>query len=164
MATSPRGVAVGLNAPAQAQLWGRSSGLCRLSTLPPVLQIGEFTAAARALECLGVAHGARLIACNHPVVAAGAAVAAAVDSGGWIRGHVSERACRGVLSVGSTMVAIWWPLGSPKGITATALHRTALLPTLPSWRQPLPCGCVDLMSLHHIMSQTQEEDGWRFEP
>ena len=107
MATSQRGVVVSLNAPAQALLWGRSSGLCRLSALPPVLQIGEFTAAACALEGLGVAHGARLVARDHPVVAAGSAVAAAVDSGRWIRGHVSERACRGVLSVGSTMVAIW---------------------------------------------------------
>lgn len=88
---------VSLNAPAQALLWGRSSGLCRLSALPPVLKIGECTVASRALQGLGVAHGARLVARYHPVVAASSAVAAAVDSGRWIRGHVSERACRWVL-------------------------------------------------------------------
>ena len=116
----------GLSDPAHAQSLGRSSGLCRLSALPPVLKIGERTAAACALKGLGIAHGSGLVPSNHPVVAGGPAVAAVIDSGRWIRGHVSERACSGVLSVGGTMVATWLAPGSPKGITATALHSCQL--------------------------------------
>jgi len=50
--------------------------------LAPDFQIGELAAAPTALQGVGVAHSARLVACDHPVVAGGTTVAAAVSGGG----------------------------------------------------------------------------------
>ena len=52
--------------------------------LTPEVQIGELAAAACALQGVAVAHGARLVACDHPVVAGGTTVSAAVSGGGRI--------------------------------------------------------------------------------
>lgn len=50
--------------------------------LAPDVEIGELAAASTALQSVGVAHGARLVACDHPVVAGGTTVSAAVSGGG----------------------------------------------------------------------------------
>lgn len=55
---------------------------CLRPALAPDLQVGELTATAAALQGVGVAHGARLVARDHPVVAGGTTVAAAVSGGG----------------------------------------------------------------------------------
>ena len=57
---------------------------CLRPALTPDVQIGELAAASTALQGVGVAHGARLVARDHPVVAGGTTVAAAVSGGGRI--------------------------------------------------------------------------------
>lgn len=60
-------------------------GRCLRPALTPDFQVVEHTIAARALQGFGVAHYAGLVTCDHPVVAGGTAVAAAVHGGGSVR-------------------------------------------------------------------------------
>lgn len=55
---------------------------CLRPALTPDLQVGELAAASTALQGVGVAHGTHLVARDHPVVAGGTTVAAAVSGGG----------------------------------------------------------------------------------
>lgn len=60
---------------------GGSRGfLCPAMT--PYLQVGVFATATRAPQGFGVAHDSGVIACEHPVVAGGTTVTAAVPGGG----------------------------------------------------------------------------------
>ena len=52
--------------------------------LAPYLQVGVFAAATCATQDFGVAHDSGVIACDHPVVAGGTTVSAAVSGGGRI--------------------------------------------------------------------------------
>ena len=74
--------------PARSMCRGRGNwriGGCLRPALTPGFQVVEHAIAACALQGVGVAHGARLVACNYPVVAGGTTVAAAVS--GWGRVH-----------------------------------------------------------------------------
>lgn len=57
-------------------------GRCLRPALTPDFQVGELAATPAALQGVGVAHGARLVSCDHPVVAGGTTVSAAVSGGG----------------------------------------------------------------------------------
>lgn len=57
-------------------------GRCLRPALAPDLQVGELAATPAALQGVGVAHDACLVACDHPVVAGRTTVAAAVSGGG----------------------------------------------------------------------------------
>ena len=55
---------------------------CLRPALAPDFQVGELAATSTALQGVGVAHGTHLVARDHPVVAGGTTVAAAVSGGG----------------------------------------------------------------------------------
>ena len=58
------------------------AGLLLRPTLAPHLQLGKFPPGARALQDLGVAHGARPVPGSHPVVTGSTTVATEVQGGG----------------------------------------------------------------------------------
>jgi hypothetical protein len=75
-----------------------------LSTaLSPDVEVGKFAIATRALQGFGIAHGAGLIACYHPVVAGGTTVATLIDSYGRVLLHgTAEKSGHGMsASVGN---------------------------------------------------------------
>lgn len=56
-------------------------------TLAPYLEVGVFPAAPGATQGFGIAHDSGVIARDHPVVAGGTTVAAAVSGGGRVHGE-----------------------------------------------------------------------------
>ena len=66
---------------------GGSRGVLGVA-LAPYLQVGVFPAATCATQGFGVAHDSGVIACEHPMVASGTAVAAAIGDSGRVQRDV----------------------------------------------------------------------------
>ena len=92
---------------------------CLRPAKAPDFQVSELAATPAALQGVGVAHGARLVACDHPVVAGGTTVAAAVSGGGRVHGEGGTRVLHSGGSVfgGGLGLGFW---GSYQGTSVCA--------------------------------------------
>ena len=83
--------------------------------LAPYLQVGVFPAATCATQDFGIAHDSGVIACDHPVVAGGTTVSAAVSGGGRVH---REGGIQVLHSGGSVLGVGFW--GSYQGTSVCA--------------------------------------------